>query len=54
MKTVWLDDLVWQHPPFPFVTWIEAAVKHYLANQGFDLAKPICRIRDEQGERWVQ
>lgn len=54
MKEVWISDLVWRYPPFPFVDWSEAAIKRYLSNNGFDLSKPIFRIRDMRGERWTQ
>lgn len=48
------DELVYQHPPFPFVDWSEAAVRKYLVSRGFDLEKKITRIDDLEGSRWIQ
>lgn len=51
---VWQDDLVHQDPPFPFLDWNEQSLRRHLANNQFDLGKPIIRISDERGLRWVQ
>jgi hypothetical protein len=41
-------------PPFPYIYWSPDAIKKRLRLAGIDFSKPIARIRDHEGSRWVQ